>query len=363
MKKLPFILLAITILIDSCVDRIDFDAADSASQLVVDGQINDDPGPYTIKLSRTRKTLDFTSTKTVSASKVIISDNLGNSEVLKEVFAGTFQSSPTGIRGVVGREYTLRVETRDGNIFESSPEKIRPAGTVDSIYYTFERYQPLSGSPKYQFRIFVNTTGEPKGDNLYRWKFTGTYKVETHPEQQTTPAGEARIPDPPACSGYNKKLEQVGPCTCCTCWVNLINTLPKVSDSKLSSGAKFTDIEVGLVPVEYWTFFEKMQVQVEQISLSPIVFNFWKTVADQKEGASTLFQPAIGKAISNIRLKSGSGDAQGIFSAYSTSRKIIFLTPNDIPVGASAIPGAPPSIPQSCLAAFPNSTNQKPITW
>ncbi len=362
MKRIYF-LLFVVLLIDSCVDRIDYNAADAATQLVVDGSISDTPGPYTIKLSRTRKILDFTSTKTVSASKVVISDNVGNSEVLTEIYEGTFQTSPAGIQGVMGREYTLRVETRDGNVYESSPEKITPAGSVDNIYTTFEKYQPLSGTPKYQFRVFANTTGDPATDNYYRWKFTGTYKVETHPEMRTVTAGEARIPDPPACSGYTKTLEQVGPCTCCTCWANLINTVPVISDTQLVSGGKFTNIEVGLVPVEYWTFFEKMQIQVEQISLSAAAYSYWKTVAEQKAGGSSLFQPAIGKAVSNMSVKTGTGGVQGLFSAYSSSKKIIFLYPSDIPVGVGAIPGAPPPIAESCLAAFSNSTNQQPTTW
>lgn len=362
MKRILF-LLAIIVLIDSCVDRIDYNSADAATQLVVDGSISDSPGPYTVKLSRTRKILDFTSTKTVSASKVVISDNLGNSEILTEVSEGTFQTSPTGMQGVVGREYVLRVETRDGNVYESSPEKINPAGSVDTIYTSFERYQPLNGSPKYRFRVFANTTGVPNSNNYYRWKFTGTYKVETHPELRTVTAGEARIPAPPSCSGYTKQLEQVAPCTCCTCWVDLINTIPVVSDTQLVEGGKFTNIEVGLLPVEYWTFFEKAQLQVEQISLSNAAYTYWKTVAEQKAGSSSLFQPAIGKVISNMTVKTGNSGVQGLFSAYSSSKKITFLYPTDIPVGSGAIPGAPPPIAESCLAAFNFSRNQQPPTW
>ncbi len=362
MKKIWF-LVVLVILIDSCVDRIEYNAADAATQLVVDGSITDAPGPYTIKLTRTRRVLDFTGAKTVSASKVVISDNAGNSEVLTEIYEGTFQTSPTGIRGVMGREYTLRVETRDGNVYESSPEKITSAGSVDDITTTFEQYQPLSGSPKYQFRVFVNTTGEENGNNYYRWKFTGTYKVQTQPELRTVTAGEGRIPDPPACSGFTKDLQPVGPCTCCTCWVDLVNSIPTISDFNLAAGGKFTNVEVGLVPVEYWTFFEKVQIQVEQISLSPAAFAYWKAVAEQKSGSSSLFQPAIGQAASNMKLVSGSGGVQGLFSAYSSSKKIIFLTPSDIPSGIGAIPGAPPPIAESCLAAFSYSTNQRPATW
>jgi hypothetical protein len=363
MKKSVLFIIIVLALGNSCVEKIGFSSSIADSQLVVDGQISDKSGPYTIKLSRTINALDFTTTRAVSASKVVISDNLGNSETLTEVYAGTFQTNPNGIRGVMEREYVLRVETRDGNIYESSPEKITPAGSVDSIYYEFEKYQPLSGSPRYQFRVFINSTGESLGNNLYRWKFTGTYKVETHPELRTQSAGQGRIPDPPPCSGYTKSLEQIGPCECCVCWVNLINTTPKVSNHKLVSGEKFNNIEVGLVPVEYWTFFEKVQIEVEQISLSVSAFNFWKTVSDQKEGSSSLFQPSIGKAVSNISLKSGKGEVQGLFSAHSSSKKIIFLGIKDIPIGPSVIPDAPPPVAESCLLAFPFSTTQKPMTW
>lgn len=362
MKKSALFIIVLFIS-DSCLDRIDFDSPNASSQIVIDGQITDEPGPYTVKVSRTRKILDFTEIKPVSASKVVISDNAGNSETLTEIYAGAFQTNANGIRGTIGREYTLRVETRDGKTFESSPEKINPAGKVDSIYYTFEKILPPTGPPQYQFRVYIDSRGGTQGENLFRWKFTGTYKVQTSPQLRTVSAGEGRIPDPPPCSGYTKSLVEVGPCECCTCWVNFFEANPIVSDNTVVTEGSYKNVEVGIVPVEYWTFYDKVQVEVKQMSLSRAAFNFWKTIGDQKDGSASLFQPAIGKAVSNMFLKNGSEEVQGLFYASAVTKKIIFISTTNIPLGPGVVPSAPPPIPESCLAAFQFSTTQKPATW
>jgi hypothetical protein len=365
MKKSIFLLL-IVFCGDSCVERIDFSSGNSNSQLVIEGQISDEAGPYTVKLSRTKKISDFTQTIMVSASKVVISDNSGTSETLTEVSAGIFQTKSNGIRGVIGREYTLRVETKDGNIYESSPEKISSPGSVEKIYYTFEKYFPTTGPPKYQFRIFMDSKGEEKGDNLYRWKFTGTYRAQTNPELHTKLVGQDRVQDPYPCSGYGIKadiLTQLKPCECCTCWAKLTNPKPIVSDIALVSGNQFINIEVGIVPVEYWVFYDKVQIDVQQISLTQAAFNYYKIIGDQKEGSSSLFQPAIGKAHTNMMLKSGTQEAQGLFSAFATSKKTIYIGVDNIPLGPEVIPAAPPPIPEPCATIFPFATYIKPNNW
>ncbi len=362
MKK-NVLFIIILLFLDSCVERIDFDSSNTTAQLVIEGQINDEPGPYTIRVNRTRKVLDFGEVKPVSASKVIIFDNLGNSETLTESSPGVYKTKTNGIRGIVGREYVLRVETRDGKVFESSPEKINPAGEVESIYYRFEKFEPQTGPTQYQFRFYINSRGEDQGENLFRWKFTATYKVQTNPELHTRSAGETRVPDPLPCSGFNISLEQIGPCECCTCWVSRLESRPKVNDNTIISDGSYKDVEVGIIPVEYWIFFDKVQVEVKQMSLSRAAFDYWKIVQDQKEGSTSLFQPAIGKAVSNMFLKKGTEEVQGLFYASSIAKKTIFINASNIPLGPSVIPSAPPPIPESCLVAFPFSTLQKPINW
>lgn len=348
------LVMAVVVVFDSCIDKVDFDAAEADSQLVVDGFISSAPGPYTVKLSRTRKVLDFSPLKTVSASRVAIYDNLGNFEELQEVYLGTYQTSPFGIRGVVGREYTLRVETRDGNVYESTPEKINPPGSIDDIYTSFEKYQSEIGLEEYRYRIFVNSSVDPSGGKNFRWKFTGTYQVETNPELRVVRVDGNFVSSPPACAN---------PCSCCICWVDLSKSLPQLSDSIVNKNDQIKNVEVGSVPIDAWTFLEKVQIKVEQFSLTPNAHTYWKNVTDQKLGSTSLFQPSLGKIASNIKVKVGAGEVNGLFSAFSSTEKIIFLSRSDLPENVRASLGAPPVIGESCLDAFPNSTNVKPATW
>jgi hypothetical protein len=361
--KRSVLFIIILLFSDSCVDRIDFDSSNASAQLVIEGQINNEHGPYTIRVNRTRKILDFGEIKPVSASKVIISDNLGNSEILTELSPGIYKTKVNGIQGTIGREYVLRVETRDGKVFESSPEKINPAGEIESLYYRFEKFEPQTGPSQYRFRFYINSRGEDRIENLFRWKFTTTYKVQTNPELHTRLAGETRVPDPLPCSGFNTILEQIGPCECCTCWANQLESRPKVNDNTIVLDGSYKDVEVGVVPVEYWVFFDKVKIEVKQMSLSRVAFDYWKIVQDQKEGSTSLFQPAIGKAVSNMFLKNGTEEVQGLFYASAIVKKNIFIDASDIPLGPGVIPSAPPPIPESCLVAFPASTLQKPIDW
>ena len=361
------ILFFVIIIGDSCVDRIDFNSPDAASQLVVEGLITDEPGPYFVKLTRTRKTLDFSATKTVSAIKVVIFDNVGNSEVLTETYPGFFSTKANGIRGIIGREYYVRIETRDGKIYESTPEKIMPAGSIDNLYSTFEEFQPLTGGPRYQFKIFMDTQGDPQGENLFRWKFNAAYRVVTNPELNTENAGQGRIPAPRSCSGFifTKKdgLQQIGPCNCCTCWANIVDTKPIVSSNLVVSDGKFKGIEMGTVPVEYWTFFDKVLVEVTQLSISKIATDYWKTIRNQKDGSASLFQPSIGKAVSNVYQINGPEEVHGLFYAAGVTKKTLFLEVKDIPLGPSILPPPPPIIPESCLTVFPLATSQMPAGW
>ncbi|MFN8806019.1 MAG: DUF4249 domain-containing protein [Bacteroidota bacterium] len=362
MKKILF-LLGIIVLSDSCVERADFSAKEALAQLVVEGLVTDEPGPYTVKLSRARKPLDFSATVTVSAFRVTISDDAGNSEVLTEVVPGTYQTSVNGIRGVVGRSYVLKIETRDGKVYESIPDKLSAGGSIDQLYASFETKVQDNGTPQYRFKVFLDAT--TSSSNFYRWKFSAFYRVLTFPEQRRVQAGEGTIAAPRPCSGYiftGGQLEQVGPCTCCTCWPKLVDVNPIISTSQVPTNGKFQGVEVGTVPLDYWLFFDKTMIEVKQLNISETASRFWKTVEDQKDGGTSLFQPAIGQAGGNILQKNGNDQVLGLFYAAGVATSRIFIDKSNIP-NTVPLPEAPPAIPESCILAFTNSSNQEPIGW
>ncbi len=347
----------------ACVDRIELDTIDQFdSQIVVDGFISDDPGPYTVKIFRTSKVDDnLRNALPFSAKEVSIFDNLGNTEVLEETVLGLYQTKPTGLRGMVGRVYTLRIENRDGTIYESTPELIRPSGSIDSIYHEFESFKPTAGPTEYGFRIFMDSQGE-EDSNFFRWKFNGTYRVQTNPELHDIPCGQARCPDPRPCSGYifNGSLNKVGNCACCSCWVLQVEDSPIVSDNQFVQGGKFNKVEMGFVPMNEFTFYDKYKVEIEQLSLSKAAFDFWRVIKSQKEGATSLFQPAFGQVKTNIFPTNGGPEVLGIFYAAAKARKTIFINRAAVPV---PIPDPAVSINEACDQVFSLASTVKPFDW
>jgi hypothetical protein len=357
---------ALLIVAVSCVDRINFDPPlPGAFPVVIDGFISDQPGPYEVRIS---KAFDIQSKSVlkqmVNVNKISISDNVGNTEQLVRITDGVYQTFGS-MQGQVGRAYSLRVELLDGRVYESEPDTLYPAGTVDQVYQEWDAHVNDQGAQAYGFNVFFNSTAGNQQHYQFLWKFIGTYQVDTTPENFTQPCGESVCATPLPCSSFrltSNGLEYVKPCECCVCWVNIYNDLPLVSDDQLVNEGKFTKVKAGYVPLTQWTLLHKVHAEVQQFSLSPAAFNFWRAVKAQKAATTSLFQPLIGKIPGNFHQVSGiTGPAVGIFYASSVRKNSVFIQRSDVP-NASLIPQRDGPYNYSCLS-FGNATNVQPDFW
>ena len=171
---------AISILMTSaCVDRLSLGVgAEVGLGITIDGYISDQPGPYEIKVYsiyniETRETLSTP----ISVKSLIISDNRGNAEVLKDVDAGIYQTSPSGIRGVVGSVYKMRVELFDGRIYESLPDTLLAPGSLDSLYLKFNEKYNVVGTKEYNFDVFFDGSYNEHVNNHFLWGVPGNFSV------------------------------------------------------------------------------------------------------------------------------------------------------------------------------------------
>ncbi|MBX2899751.1 MAG: DUF4249 domain-containing protein [Cyclobacteriaceae bacterium] len=367
MRPKAFLVLLIFNL--SCIDRITFDVnTPKAFPVVIDGYISDAPGPYTIKVSKAFDTESKVSIRTpISVKKLILSDDYGNFEELVEVETGRYQTNPAGLRGTVGRSYTLRIELLDGRIYVSEPETIMPGGNIESVYYQFIERTSASGLVEYGFDIFFNANSITDESKNFLWKYTTTFQYETNPELYTIKCGESECPRPLACSSYSigqtGELEYVRPCECCTCWAQTYNSLPIISGDNILQKGSYNNVKAGFLPVNEWTFMHKSHILIEQFSLTPKAYKFWKAVYDQKKANGSLFEPQAGTVPSNfIQLQGVESPIEGVFFATSISSKGLFVTRNDVPR-----PGIIPSVQlpyrNTCTALFPNATINRPSFW
>jgi hypothetical protein len=355
-------------LLSACVDKIDFSARAPAFQIVVEGMISDEPGPSTVTLSEALPlNADSIYREPIQHASITLYDDAGNSEPFLETTPGVYRTQGI-LQGRVGHSYHIVIETEDGHTLESKPDIINSVGAIEDIRYEYEaRTQTESWGevPADVFKIFVDASAGSGTEHFVRWRFNGTYKVVTEPELHTTwLQGTSRFLDPPPCSGYivapalgGGRLEKVAECTCCACWISQFESMPSVADDKLVSGNRFRNINVGEVPINAFTFFDKYQVMIEQMSLSQQTYEFFKLIRAQKDAAASLFQPPPAEIKGNIHARDAGVSVAGIFWAASVSRRSVFIPKTAVPY---LLP--PPKFTDSCTKLV-NSTNQEPGGW
>jgi hypothetical protein len=126
-----FTLLVAGCLLCSCEKVVSVDLNQANPHIVIEGVVTDQGGPYTVDVTKTgdyfEPSLYF---PPVSNATIVVTDNMGQRDALKEVTDGVYESS--GLQGLVGRTYELTVfaEEKEYQASSSMPEKV----FIDSLY-------------------------------------------------------------------------------------------------------------------------------------------------------------------------------------------------------------------------------------
>jgi len=357
----------LVLLVSGCIDPFSVNTMSEEPVLVVDGLITDQPGPYTVRLSWTSGTSETDAPAlVVTGADVRISDGNGLSVRLTESVPGTYVTDSAAIRGQIGHTYTLSISA-DGQEYQSTEEPLVSAGRVDTVYSEYEEniiHQTDPTQPQDALTFFVDGFADPEyPEGLTRWRWTGIYEVLTHPELHTTIEAEVRVPAPLPCSGYIRDgfgIKQIDECTCCTCWISEYSHTAVVSSNLFVMDNTFNRVAVSRIPVDRWRFYQKYYIEVEQLSVSEDVYEFWSRVSTQQQGVRNLFQPNAVKVQGNIRCTSDPHrEVYGIFGASAIVRNSAFVSRNDLPKRV----GQSDTIMFDCRYAFENAVNVRPPFW
>ncbi|MBT1686141.1 DUF4249 family protein [Dawidia soli] len=100
-------LLFIALLFTGCEKVIDLDYKGNQSRLVIEGNINNEAGPYYVRISKSIGLSESGEYPAIDNAQVMIGDDGGHSETLVPQGGGTYATS--FLEGVEGRTYTLTV--------------------------------------------------------------------------------------------------------------------------------------------------------------------------------------------------------------------------------------------------------------
>ena len=263
-----FILAAVSF---NCQKVVVIDLNQASPKLVIDANITDQPGPYNIILSKSGNYFEPTLTfPPVSNALVIVSDDLGNIDTLKESStAGIYKSS--SLVGQSGRTYMLNV-TSEGNKYvavSSMPPKVY----IDSLYYI---KRPPSRFSDSGYDIYITFKDPPELGNYYRLNVHAGYLIPSD-----------------SIDGRRYRL---------------------YSD-KLTNGSEMSErVRAGRLVTAGDT------ITVDLLSIDKATYDYFNTLSDilSSDGAATSLAPAN----PNTNLSNG---ALGYFAAYTLDRKSIIL--------------------------------------
>ena len=166
--KLFFSATILMVVLTSCEKVIDIDLNSKSPKIVIEGIVDDQPGPYYVRLSTTVNFDESNDFPPVTGARVIINDDQTGNDTLVEISPGLYQT--TTLQGIYGHTYTLQVNTSSGEAYTSvckMPELVAyDSLTVDSLSFfgastiTFTPYyiDPITIGNRYRFIVYRNDT-------------------------------------------------------------------------------------------------------------------------------------------------------------------------------------------------------------
>ncbi|MCB0652295.1 MAG: DUF4249 domain-containing protein [Saprospiraceae bacterium] len=174
-----YILLVLASVLSACVEEFQPKLDEFDNLLVVDGEITNEEGPYTIKLS-VSSGLEIISPEPVTGATVAIVEENGVAETLTEQEPGIYRTAPGGIQGTVGKKYKLIIN-QNGKNYESEYELLKqptPIASVEAV----QEYKAFPDAPEEVpgIQFYVNTGTSSNEKDYYLWSQEGTYKYEAN---------------------------------------------------------------------------------------------------------------------------------------------------------------------------------------
>jgi hypothetical protein len=180
LKILNIIIVALCISL-GCKEEIILDNQSYQQNLVINGTISNEQGPYVIKISRSAPVNEFSEIPVEGCTVGIFEKSGANEtyEELTETEPGVYQTAIGGIQGTIGNSYSLSVITPDGDEYITDYQEMKEPVEIESIEYELEvkdHEDYAYGLPGYQF--YVSSKEAETKDNYFLWQLNETYQYE-----------------------------------------------------------------------------------------------------------------------------------------------------------------------------------------
>ena len=180
-NRLTLSIATLLLLVNSCIEPFDATIGDYKDLLVIEGAISNENKSHYIMLTRSAANIDEP-IKYEQGAAVAIRDDLNNEVVLNEVSPGIYKTDSLRFKGIVGRSYTLLINTSDGKSYKSEPCLMNQPSQIDDVYPMPAKGWDSEGIEKSGIDILVDATGNAEGESYLRWTYDEDWKFRIrHP--------------------------------------------------------------------------------------------------------------------------------------------------------------------------------------
>jgi hypothetical protein len=172
-------------LLTGCQDVVSINVPQGQPVLAVDGLITDQPGPYTVKLTKTAAYFDNQPLAPVAGAVVRLTDSQGGQEVLREQAPGTYVGNQ--LQGHIGNSYVLDIKA-EGEEYQAATE-IRRSQVIDSVGTVYREKSTFGADTTGFYMIYYAQEPVGKGDYI-RFKRFKNGRLLNGPGQLTTSSDE-----------------------------------------------------------------------------------------------------------------------------------------------------------------------------
>jgi hypothetical protein len=349
------ILLAIILVVCTCIDPYTPNLKGYDSLLTVDALITDGNTPCTVRLTRTMQNQNAIP-PVVSDANVYLTDDAGNSSTLINTGGGIYKTDIKEFTGIVGSTYVLHITTSDGNEYESEPGLMQSVSDIDSIY--FEKDQQLINNATQSLNgisIYINTKGE---NNQYlRWSYEETWKFRLPLAKTYDYIKIAFHPDNPFFRLLtNAKI---------FCWKTkksdeiVLGSFHSISSTGI---LKQPVIFIGTDQSDRLTL--QYSILVSQYSISKKEYDFWNNLQQINEIGGDIFAKQPYTVISNIKNIHNSNErVLGYFQVSAVKQRRKTIVYNDIIAMNLPLYNYPCQRLSKDRSDVPTGPGSPPATW
>ncbi|MBS1532437.1 MAG: DUF4249 domain-containing protein [Bacteroidetes bacterium] len=320
MKRIRIILILIVIVISwwGCKQVYNPRPITAASNyLVVEGAINTGTDSTTIHLSHTVPVSSKTATVPELGAIVSIISDGGVTYPCTETGNGNYTAPGLNVSS---GNFGLKINTRDGKVYQSDLVPGKNSPPIDSVYYRIQS----NG-----LEIYADTHDPTNNTRYYRWDYLATYKFHS------AFSSILYLQTMPVDSVMSRALKD----QIYICWRNDTSTNILVNTSAKLVNDIITHNPIAFISSDAEELQNRYSISVRQYALTADAFNYFTQLKKNTEQLGGVFDPQPSQLTGNIRcISNPSEPVLGYITAGKPAETRIYIDNRNLPAWLASTP-------------------------